>query len=177
MPLIKYDSILRSRIIELCLKGHTDNMISQILGISVRTLYRWKNNHKNLKDDMEKARTLSAQDIIVNSTRKLAQGCKVEEIIEESIEQDINGNPKKVKRIVKEILPDVKAIEVLARIYAPEYAKEGSSESDSTVSVSVDFSGMTFADLLEYNRNNNPLDVPVNDYKHLEESSDDGEKN
>lgn len=169
MPLIKYDNVLRSRIIELCLKGCTDYAISVVLGISVRTLYRWKNTKDNLKDDMLKARQLSAQEIIINSTRKLAQGSKVEEVVEEYLDTTNPDNPKKIKRTIKEVLPDQKAIETLAKIYAPEYAKESSSESDSTVNVSVDFSGMSFADLLEYNKKNNPLDIEVNDFKRLEE--------
>lgn len=168
-----FNHVIRSRIVELCYQGYTDTKISELLGINKNTLVNWKRNKPKLKDDMQFARTSSARNLLEVSTRKLASGHKLEEVKTESVELDNEGKPTKVTRTIKEISPDIKAMEMIARKYAPEYSKDYVDiENGESLNLTINYNGMSFADLIEHRKNNNPLDIDTKDYKVIEDNED-----
>lgn len=154
--LVKYNQIMISRILELASKGYTDSAISDLLGITRSTLYRWKKRDKKLSDNIEKMRNEGINSIINSGLIALAQGVELKETIRETIEFDENNNPIRIKEKITKHPPKEKAIEILARKYAPEL----NINNDKEITINtINIDSMSHKELLEYRKANNVLDA------------------
>ena len=176
----KYDSAMRSRIIELASLGYSDTSISTMIGVARSTLSRWITRYE-LRAAMDQAETDLASDTIKRGLAALSSGAKATETIEEynefydSGELDKDGKPimniKKITRKTKQLAPNEKALEIYARKYAPKFAAKdvAALESKSSIlTLNVNHSGMSQRELQEHRRATlNPLDV-VSDVEYVE---------
>lgn len=80
--------------------GLTDEQIAQNMGISVRTLYRWKKKEQQICNALSKGKEVVDRQV-ENSLLKRALGYQYDEITVE--------NGVETKRVTKEVAPDVTA--------------------------------------------------------------------
>ena len=161
MPIVKYDLEMRKKLIEFYAQGYTNKECARLLGVHQQTLSIWKKADNRLNDDMLEARLEEGKGIVERGLRVLAQGLQIEERIEEFVDSS-GQDVKKVTVKFKNMPPELKALERLARKYCPEYMTEQKDDNDKTLSLSFNYNSMTFADLIEHRKANNPLDsIPV----------------
>lgn len=73
-----YDPAICQDVCELALRGATDEEIADHLGISTRTLYRWKNNYPELCQAIQSGKDL-ADERVERSLYQMATGTYVKE--------------------------------------------------------------------------------------------------
>ena len=84
--------------------GLIDKQIAHNIGISVKTLYEWKNSYSDIRDALKNGKEVV--DIMVeNALFRRAVGYKYTEITKERR----NGELEVTKEIVKEVSPDTTA--------------------------------------------------------------------
>jgi len=94
--------------------GLTDEQIAKNMGIGTTTLYRWKNDYREIRESLKKGKEVV--DIEVeNALLKRALGYKYTEVTRERV-TELNpqtGEPESklvvTKEVVKEVQPDVTA--------------------------------------------------------------------
>lgn len=94
--------------------GLTDEQIAKNMGIGTTTLYRWKNDYREIRESLKKGKEVV--DIEVeNALLKRALGYKYVEVTKERV-TELNphtGEPESklvvTKEVVKEVQPDVTA--------------------------------------------------------------------
>lgn len=88
--------------------GLTDEQIAQKIGIAAGTLYRWQNEHQEIREALKKGK--APVDIQVeNALLKRALGYEYEEVTTEIIEQPDGSKRKHVKKTTKMVVPDTAA--------------------------------------------------------------------
>lgn len=153
--LVKYDGIMRSRLIELAAQGFTDYEIAKMLGISRHTIRRWKERFEDLKPAMEEAFTSGFKDAIYRGLRALCAGVEVSEETQEYIIEDAEGRPIKHKKKVTKHAADIRALKLVAKKFCPELDLE---DTTSTTNI-LNIDSMTYRELLDYRATNNVLDI------------------
>lgn len=83
--------------------GLTDEQIAHNIGIAVKTLYNWKNDHLPILQALKKGKEVIDRQV-ENALLKRALGYKYEEVTEEESE---DGFKRKV--VIKEVVPDTTA--------------------------------------------------------------------
>ena len=181
----KFDSAMRSRIIELASLGYSKTSMSKMIGVARSTLDRWIDRY-SLKEAMETAETDIASDTIKRGLAALSVGAKATETIEEYTEEydtgklDEDNNPimsiKKIIRKTKQLAPNEKALEIYARKYEKAFAQKDVELLESKTSIlvlGVNTSNMTQRDLQKHRiASSNPLDI-VSDVEYSEVSESD----
>lgn len=82
--------------------GLTDEQIAYNMGVSVASLYNWKNKYLEILEALKKGKEVI--DRLENALLKRALGYKYEEVTEEESEDDF-----KRKVVIKEVVPDTTA--------------------------------------------------------------------
>lgn len=94
--------------------GLTDEQIAQNIGISVRALYKWKNQHVQIVQALKKGKEVVDLEV-ENALLKRALGYRFEEVTKERMvirdeEGNVVGSEMIVtKTVTKEVQPDVTA--------------------------------------------------------------------
>lgn len=89
-------------------EGLTDEQIAQKIGIAAGTLYRWQNEHQEIREALKKGK--APVDIQVeNALLKRALGYEYEEVTTEIIEQPDGSKRKHVKKTTRQVIPDTAA--------------------------------------------------------------------
>ena len=91
--------------------GLTNRQIAKNLGISERTLYKWRDKYPELAEALKKGKEVADREV-ENALFKRATGYEYKEVTIEYIETEVNGQKtpaKKVKEVTKHVLPDVTA--------------------------------------------------------------------
>ena len=93
----------------LAIKGSIDNEIADAMGVSVRTINRWKNDHVSFRKKLETGKA-AADAKVEASLYKRAIGYEYEES-DMLMEMDVSGNqkPLRIKKTKKHIPPDTMA--------------------------------------------------------------------
>lgn len=104
---------------QFALLGGTDKRIAEFLEVDVSTLNRWKNDHPEFKESLQKGKA-QADAIAVESLFKLATGTKVHE---KKTEEDEIGNVIKVIKTEKELPPNLGALQMWLGNRHPEQFK------------------------------------------------------
>ncbi|OQK16734.1 hypothetical protein AU255_02165 [Methyloprofundus sedimenti] len=104
-PAIEYESKYAEQAYKLCLLGLVDKDIAPILGISLRTLNRWKDKHHEFWQSI-KAGKLQADANVAESLYKSAIGAH--SVIEEKVVPDGDGGTTIIE-IKRQIPPDYRA--------------------------------------------------------------------
>lgn len=112
--------------------GLSDEQIAENMGISVRTLYRWKNEYWQLCHALKKGKDAADREI-ENALFKRAKGYDYEEVREET------KNGEVVKRIVtkKHIPGDTTAQIFWLKNRKPEYWGRGNGFNDNETEVDI----------------------------------------
>ena len=130
MPIIKYDSAICSRILELYALGKSITEIAKLLRVQRMTIYRWIKKHE-LQPIMDKLLKDNEIQAINTGLQALAKGAESTDIKREYID---NSNPDKLVKITETIRkdkPDVKAMQILARKHDLIVSDLEDNESDS----------------------------------------------
>lgn len=112
--------------------GLSDEQIAENMGISVRTLYRWKNEFCQICHALKKGKDAADREI-ENALFKRAKGYDYEEVREET------KDGKTVKRIVitKHIPGDTTAQIFWLKNRKPEYWGSGNGFTDNETEISI----------------------------------------
>lgn len=165
----KFDGLMRSRIIELYSQGYSGNNIAKMLGISAMTLSRWRKKYPEFNKTLQESRDNEMQGLIIQNLVKQASGgeyktieksyfdFKTDENGEYILDDDGKRIPIKVVEKIVQEKGDHKANEILARKFSKDLSAK-TIEQNSTTNI-LNIEGMSYRELLEYNKDNNVLDA------------------
>ena len=93
----------------LAAMGATDDEIALSIGVSVRTIHRWKKDHPSFMKALSEGKGVSDAKVI-RSLYKRATGYEYEEV-KKIVETDKDGNikPIRIETTKKQVIPDVGA--------------------------------------------------------------------
>lgn len=110
--------------------GLTDEQIAKNMGISVATLYNWKNTYLEILEALKKGKEV-IDNIVENALLKRALGYRYDEVtIEDGIE---------VKRVTKEVQPDTTAQIFWLKNRRPDKWRDKQKEETDTTSAIDNF--------------------------------------
>lgn len=94
----------------LALDGRTDEEIAKDMGISTRTLHKWKKKYPSFEDSLKRAKNQADAEVVKTLYRRaLGYSFKEKKVV---VENDVDGNPKpiKIETIERDVPPDTTAI-------------------------------------------------------------------
>ena len=107
--------------------GLTDEQIARNMGINRATLYRWKEQFRDISDALKETKEVADREI-ENALYKRARGFRYTEKITET-RYDLNGEPYEYVRIVeKEALPDPTSMIFWLKNRRPKYWRDKPAE-------------------------------------------------
>lgn len=134
MTIIKYDSAIRSRLLELSALGYTYGDMARLLGVHRNTITRWI-ARDNLADEMLKVKRESIVSALEQGLLRLAKGAETTETIKEYTDE---ATGERVTEKIRIIAPSEKAIQILAQKYEKIFAATSNdAESQSTPLVTI----------------------------------------
>ena len=130
--------------------GLTDEQIAEKMKIGTTTLYRWKNEHREIWEALKKGKEVVDVEV-ENSLLKRAKGCTV---VEETQELMINPNTGKrelvtTKKVIKEIPPDTTAQIFWLKNRRPDLWRDKQSMELSGEVKNNPFAGLTTEQLIK----------------------------
>lgn len=106
--------------------GLTDEQIAKNMGISVATLYNWKNTYLEILEALKKGKEV-VDTIVENALLKRALGYRYDEVtIEDGIE---------TKRVTKEVQPDTTAQIFWLKNRRPDKWRDKQKEETDTIAL------------------------------------------
>jgi len=174
--MVKFNIDMRVKCIELASRGHTIDDVSDLVGISKMTLYRWFKKDSKFEDSFRKAFSIAIGEMIENNLIKLANGVTRSEVSEEYLDTnrvDSNGEPVIVKIKSKRTIdpPSLKANISLAKKYHKELSEkyEDGETNNTTNILSINTSDMNLRDLQELTKSSPLGDIIETSSKTLDD--------
>ena len=144
---LKFDNVLKSRILELASLSYSTTDIAKLLDIHRMTLHRWIVKHK-LKDLMNNAEEEVMRSTIKRGLVALSQGATSQETTKEFLSEDAMGQVVKTTERIKIDAPNHKAIQILSQKYDKAFQVNAvDHEPSSSLTLNVNMSGYTMREL------------------------------
>jgi len=157
MPILKYDSAMSSRIIELFGLGYNKTEVAKLLTISRSTLDVWIKKY-DLSTNIEKAETDFMRNAITRGLVALAEGAKSTECVKEYTEEDEHGKIVRTIEKVRILPPNEKAIQILSKKYAKIFSDTVQDDTSAThLTLSINPNAMSLREIQQLNASSNPL--------------------
>ena len=157
MPIVKYNNVMGSRIIELFGLGYNKTEVAKLIPCSRSTLDIWINKY-DLSTSIEKAEHDFMRNAITRGLVALAEGATSTECVKEYTEEDEDG--KIVRTIEKRRVmpPSEKAIQILSKKYAKVFADTTQHEDNvKHLTLNINPNAMSLREIQQLNASSNPL--------------------
>ena len=131
--------------------GLTDEQISENMGLVSSTLYRWKNEYKEISEALKKGKEVVDRQV-ENALLKRALGYSYEEVTKEICENPETGNLEMeiTKKVKKEVVPDTTAQIFWLKNRRPDkWRDKRDVEHSGGLNVQNQYENMTEEELME----------------------------